>query len=330
MSPKEIIKGIWRMCSVFPYWDVSYLVAIAFTIGSITWCFNGFFAWLPLQDPGSEFPTEALYGAGITAFIGATIFEIGSVLLMVEAVNEDRSDCFGWALEGAVEEGGLARLHPGRCSHHHRNRHNFVGKGETAQSEIPLDEPGISKSHPHPSSARSWTWWPTWYELRTRYMRDIGFLASLSQFIGASIFWISGFTALPGINNNLSPAALDGAFWAPQVVGGTGFIVSGTLFMLETQKKWYTPALGVLGWHVGFWNLIGAIGFTLCGALGFSSGSGELYQSSLATFWGSWAFLIGSLLQWYESLDKYPVVIEAVSGFSSSSASTSEQDGGKK
>ena len=33
--------------------------------------------------------------------------------------------------------------------------------------------------------------------------------------------------------------------------------------MLETQRKWYVPAFGVLGWHIGFWNLVGAIGFTV-------------------------------------------------------------------
>lgn len=53
------------------------------------------------------------------------------------------------------------------------------------------------------------------------------------------------------------------------------------------------------------WNFIGAIGFTLCGALGYAAGasSGAEYQSNLSTFWGGWAFLIGSLLQWYESVN---------------------------
>ena len=69
------------------------------------------------------------------------------------------------------------------------------------------------------------------------------------------------------------------------------------------------------------WNLIGAVGFTLCGALGYASsssskvGDNEIeecamlrgreqanYQSVLATFWGSWAFLIGSVIQLYETL----------------------------
>lgn len=63
--------------------------------------------------------------------------------------------------------------------------------------------------------------------------------------------------------------------------------------MLETQKKWYIPAPTVLGWHIGFWNLIGALGFTLCGAFGFAS-SNEEYETALtwSTFIGSWAFLV--------------------------------------
>ena len=106
--------------------------------------------------------------------------------------------------------------------------------------------------------------------------------------------------------------------------------------MLETQPKWYIPAPKVLGWHIGFWNLIGAIGFTvsvdcchcpieipcgpliamkLCGALGPAyKNSGAQYEASLATFWGSWAFLIGSVIQWYESLDKFVVEEKGTKG----------------
>lgn len=63
--------------------------------------------------------------------------------------------------------------------------------------------------------------------------------------------------------------------------------------MLETQRRWYIPAPTVLGWHIGFWNLIGALGFTLCGAFGFAS-SNEVYETALtwSTFVGSWAFLV--------------------------------------
>lgn len=115
-----------------------------------------------------------------------------------------------------------------------------------------------SKDQLNSDDARTWTWWPTWHELTTHYIKEVGFLACSAQIFGATVFWISGFTAIPGIYNRLTTtAAQQGAYWAPQVIGGSGFIVSGTLFMLETQRKWYLPAPKVLGWHIGIWNLIG-------------------------------------------------------------------------
>lgn len=82
------------------------------------------------------------------------------------------------------------------------------------------------------------SWWPTWQEFRTHYIKEIGFLASAVQLLGASIFWISGFTALPPIYDALSVPVMNGVYWVPQVVGGTGFIVSGLMFMVEVQDKW--------------------------------------------------------------------------------------------
>ncbi|MCJ1414453.1 hypothetical protein MMC32_000779 [Xylographa parallela] len=340
---RAALHGVWKMGTRFPYWDVSWLVATVFTLGSVLWCINGSFVWLPAVAPSSAFPTEVLQGGGITAFIGATVFELGSVLLMVEAVNENRAGCFGWALERALE-GGRIRLRPSgeACCHHHTNRRNFVGAGVkggkggaaaagSSASSVEAEAHGQADKAAWEDAreGRSWQWFPSRHELTTHYLRDIGFLACLAQMFGASVFWISGFTALPGVNNKLSQGLLDGIYWTPQVVGGMGFVVSGwvvepsskptrfislltgtpsTLFMLETQKRWYIPALNVLGWHIGFWNLIGAIGFTLSGALGPDYlNSGAQYQAGLATFWGSWAFLIGSLIQWYECLDTHPV-----------------------
>jgi len=80
---------------------------------------------------------------------------------------------------------------------------------------------------------------------------DLGFIASSSQLVGTTVFWIAGFTALPGVLNVLSPAALYGAYWFPLILGGVFFVVSGFLFMIETQKYWWLPAPKTLGWHVG-------------------------------------------------------------------------------
>ncbi len=304
-SFRGIMRGIWRMCTYFPYWDISWNIAIVFTIGSVVWVINAFFAWLPLVRPETEFKTETLYGGGITAFIGATIFEVGSFMLMVEAINENRTGCFGWALERAFSQGEdnmentVLCTSKGNCSHHHQNKKNFVGKG--------VINPTKNEGN---ADGRSWEWWPSNEELRTHFLRSLGYLACLFQLLGASIFWVSGLTALPGIFNHMSRPIEIVFYWTAQVVGGSGFVISGVLFMLENQEKWWKPALGSIGWWVGTWNLIGGLGFTLCPAFGYDESSWASYQSSLSTFWGSWAFLIGSLLLWYESLDKFPVELE--------------------
>lgn len=86
-----------------------------------------------------------------------------------------------------------------------------------------------SKHSSDPANAEQgngWTWFPSLHDLKSHYLYEIGFLACFFQFCGATIFWISGFTALPGINDRLSQGLLDGIYWIPQIVGGAGFIIS--------------------------------------------------------------------------------------------------------
>ncbi|KAF2665767.1 hypothetical protein BT63DRAFT_405830 [Microthyrium microscopicum] len=318
-SPQEVLKNALKMFTDYPVWDISWLVAYIFVWGSIIWIINAFFVWLPLPQPGSEFPNEIYAGGGITAFIGATIFEVGSILLILEAVNENQEGCWGWAVEELFEDSKPHwRLSPSddACTHHHGNRRNLVGKYSTKASSAGNEVKngtanGEAADSKTTTGKRSWVWFPTWKDLRQHYFYELGFLACLCQLFGASIFWISGFTALPGIYNHLKGASLNGAYWAPQIIGGSGFIISGLLFMLETQDKWYKPAFGVLGWHIGFWNCVGGIGFTMCPAFGLDTASWAVYESGLATFWGSWAFMIASVLQLYESLQKHPVDLKS-------------------
>ena len=279
---REVVKGLWRMASYYPYWDVSWLVAVIFTFGSVVWVINSFFAFLPEVQPGTEFKNESLYGGGITACIGATIFEIGSVFLMLEAINENKTACFGWAIEKAIEaregtssgvdsseKGQKLRVRPDWdvCGHHHKNRHNLVGNSgrDNFNGTVPTSQSSSASSgrdakghnaDSNPQTGKSWQWYPSMQALKTHYIHDLGFLACSAQMAGATIFWIAGITALPGIYNTLSLGLADGVYWTPQVVGGSGFIISGTLFMVETQKSWWRPAFGTLGWHIGAWNLV--------------------------------------------------------------------------
>ena len=202
--------------------------------------------WLPLEAPSTEFPNEVTWGGGLTAFIGATVFELGSVLLMLEAVNENRADCFGWALEEAWESGVLSLYtESGRaCRHHHFQKWSFLKPGAgvsmleqgegRGQQELAVQngwpsggEDGVVDSGRGRDaeietmdarrSKRRWAWWPSWYELRTHYLREIGFLACLSQFVGATIFWMAGITSLPPIQDVMSTRLSNGVYWLPQV-----------------------------------------------------------------------------------------------------------------
>jgi len=167
--------------------------------------------------------------------------------------------------------------------HHHQNRKNLVGKRGVSKAS---DNGNAASSNSDESDdRRNWVWFPSWHDLTSHYFREIGFLACLSQTIGATVFWISGFTALPKVIHMTNKSLTDGVFWTPQVIGGTGFVISGLLFMLETQKKWYLPAWATLGWHIGLWNLIGALGFTVCFVV-------EIFQRRGAdtTFEALWRF----------------------------------------
>ncbi|KAF8906736.1 hypothetical protein CPB84DRAFT_1769501 [Gymnopilus junonius] len=257
------------------YWNISWWVAQTFTWGSVIWCINGFAAFLPFCNSHVE---PSLDLTGWTAFIGATIFEVGSVLGVLEALNRRDAVVFSDEATGKTADDN---------SHEHEPPRSPTEKGTAQTDQSPR--------------RKKWVWLPT----NAKYWHEMGFLAAFFQLLGATIFWISGFTALPSILTVLSKSQghLDGAFWTPQVVGGTGFIISSIFIMLEEQRIWWQPRLVSLGWQIGVWNFIGAIGFTLCGALGYSTNSGAQYESSLATFWGSWAFLIASVLQWYECVN---------------------------
>ena len=77
--------------------------------------------------------------------------------------------------------------------------------------------------------------------------------------------------------------------------------------MLENQTAWWKPAQHLLGWHMGVWNLIGSVGWTLAASLGYCTSSWCEYQGQLTLIWASLAFFVGSMLLWYEALGQYPV-----------------------
>ncbi|KAJ7793404.1 hypothetical protein B0H14DRAFT_2926927 [Mycena olivaceomarginata] len=280
--PRRQVGTLHKLANMrrIEYWNISWWVSIAFTVGSIVWVINGFIAFLPFVNTHVE---KDDVGGGWTAWLGATIFEFGALFGLWEAWNRDDTADFGWSVN--------------------RLMHGKSTESDATEKNTSDDTPGSDSETPSRPPKKKWIWFST----DGKYFHELGFLAAFVQYWAATIFWISGFTAIPTIQTAIMPkqGLLDGVFWTPQVVGGTGFIIASTIMMIETQRKWYIPAPTSLGWNVGFWNLIGGIGFMLCGAFGYAlnSSTGIAYQSSCSTFWGGWAFLIGSVIQWYEAVN---------------------------
>jgi hypothetical protein len=292
---KQFIKNMIRMCTVFPYWDMAYLVAMAYTIGSVIWVINGFFAWLPIAYPQTEFENETTTGNGVTAFMGVIFFQIGAYLALLEAINDG---CFHGSamrriLEGrAVDEKQMvdAKVHEffrhlaptsssSKGNKQAEKQANEVDPEAGWRTKSIADEnPGAvyppNKSAPTRRGAMdlgadegesreymTFKWWFSWQAFKSHHVHEVGFLACFIQFIGATIFLVTGTVALPPIITSLEQWQLNAAYWIPQMIASAFFITASMLFVLETQEKWYKPAPQVLGWWIGFGALVGSIGF---------------------------------------------------------------------
>ncbi|KXT07607.1 hypothetical protein AC578_10257 [Pseudocercospora eumusae] len=289
-SWRAIRTGIQRMFTVRRWGNISWWVAITFTIGSVLWIISATLSLLS-YDPTTSFPGQKLYGGGITAFIGSVVFVIGNIFLFLESFNDNRVGCFGWEAQ-PVPDG------------------TSTGNGnEKVSWRLRPVEADCQHEHHHQSGVKSWLWLPKWRDVREHYIFEIGFIAAGIQVVSALIFFISGVASIPGISDRLTTPLMYEVYWGPKLVASCGFVVTGFLYTIETQKKWWRPAPRSLGWHIGAWKTIGGIGFLLLSCFGLKQAQWAQYQSAVHCVWGSWAFLISSVLRWYECLEQYPVEV---------------------
>ena len=73
----------------FPVWDISCIVALIFVFGSFIWMVNAFLILLPLTIEDAMSRREAMFTTGVTPFVATSTFVLGSVLLLLEAYNEN-------------------------------------------------------------------------------------------------------------------------------------------------------------------------------------------------------------------------------------------------
>lgn len=312
-SPGPRIK---RMCTKFPWRDMSWMVGVSFAIGSAFFVANGFFLLLPLVAPSTNFSSE-LYWTGVTSLIGGVIFLIGGFAGVLEALNLNRGGQMT-VTEGIAVDGEMSELEYKRDDQEALRRQHIAPFRDSANI-FPLRQTLPRNTSPHSLAANSTTatlpalygtsafiFWPNTPHLRTTFFHDVLFIAAFIQSIGTFIFMVAIITSFPGVIDftNIPLFYLSNLF--PATLGGILFIIASTLQMIATQPTWYTPLPKKVDWHVGFWNVIGSVGFTLAGALPFLGTTEGSIQASAASLWGSAAFLLGGMLQWYCAMGNRP------------------------
>ena len=273
-------------------WDwnnISWHVAVYFTLGSICWIVNGQYA---LMQDSSTYVVNAIAYSG---FAGGMLFWIGAYLAVVESLNENRNQFYGAALKRVAHD-------VKHYKHYHVRR---LRKGMALTQDDEQKIVAWLAEEQQGDKGAAWRW--------IGYTPSIGYWASIIQFIGATLFAIAVICGIPGVIGGTEWQLQQTFIWTMQTVGSVFFMVSSWILMVEEQPTWYMPACGRIGWQSAFWNLLGAIGFLLSAVFGYLAnweGKGvvccQLWGTAFNTYWGSWAFLIASVLLYYEVESKQP------------------------
>ena len=131
------------------------------------WVVNGFADYLPFCS--ARFAKNPQL-TGWTAFVGATIFEIGSIFGIWEVLNADWMAFESRRTDGHAAPDGVADMEK--------------DGGEQGKAQMAEDSDWVPQTNARPR----WVW----FTVEPRYWRDLGWYGAFFQLLAASIFWISG------------------------------------------------------------------------------------------------------------------------------------------
>jgi hypothetical protein len=265
------------------WWNISWWVAQFFFWGSVVWTVNGVLAVWPLPDARLQ-----NYLSGWTAFTGGLVFIFGGYAAFLEVINQGKTIKLGHLLKLVEVKNKMLdlvkRIHYLKALTGKQEKHLMKHKFRIIRLNWKLL--GYEKN--------DWSWW-----------------LNIVQLFGALIFFTACAASIPGILPN-NCFLQNSIYWMPQVIGAVFFIIASWMAMREVQLGIFRFPVLKIGWQVGFWNLVGAVGFFLCGLFGLITNTALLRSSplnfwgaSFSTLWGSVAFLIASYLMLIEILNRH-------------------------
>ena len=302
-------------------------VSIIFTIGCFVLVINSALSFLPFIGLKTHLPHAVIYVEGILSVVSCGLFLAGSVIAFWESVKASagRGGYFGWELEdyspvetkeSAAEKGELCgdkaektetALTPPQVLHYiHENSSHAKLFNHWADPTFEDGKLSIPQIPPPPYLEQ-----PTWAHVTSAHGFHVPH-CNLSL-VASGIFLLSSLiytmTAIASLITILSIGEVFRAIRYPQMVAGAGFVIGSILLLIKSQKDttgyWWKPALRRLAWHVNLWNLIGSVAFVFCACFGlFAHVHWSDFQFNCSYLWGSWAFLLGSVIQWYKARHK--------------------------
>lgn len=160
-------EGLKRICTVFPFADAQWVVAVFFFTGSLSFVVAAFFKIIPVVLPESVFEGQITLAMPIAIMTGATVFLVAGNLALITSFNSNG---------GSDPEGDLDKL----------------------------EEQAPAKYSPPLLEKKEWTWCPPWAELKSVYLPNPAFQAGLISTIGGFILSSSAIAGLPGLLDPLS------------------------------------------------------------------------------------------------------------------------------
>jgi hypothetical protein len=267
-EPPSFQEQLRVMATVFPYRDANWVISIFFVVGSISFCINGFFGLLPLVAPETAFATEATLGAPITNAIGAAFFVTAGILSLPAIWN---------TANGTIEPAGAS-----------------TPKFEADEGQTKTYQPALLNSS-------SWVWLPSWAMLKDA-LKTTPFQSAVMQLLAGLVLTTSTVFGFPGVLAPDDIAGLSSFVFTPLLIGGGIFTIANMMLLFFAQERWYKPRFGAADWQASLWNVIASILFAVTGVLLLG---GDFLGGSITAFVGSWAFLFGSVISWYDMMAFY-------------------------
>ena len=311
-------------------------VSIIFTIGAFVLVTNAALSFLPFVGLKSDLPKQIIYVEGILSVVSCSLFLIGSSIAFWESLKAivGSGGYFGWELEDhAPVEANESKAEKGEYGKKAEEdvtlpqAHLFYYKNSSHEALFHMvDDPtlkdeqlSIPQSPPPPYSkapeAPEATEAPAWSHVFAAHgfhemYCNLGLVAS-AIFLFSSLIYC--MTALASFITILRIGEVFRAIRYPQLVAGSGFAIGSLLLLIKTQKDttghFWKPALRRLAWYVNLLNLIGSAGFVFCAYFGLLADvHWSDFQFNCSYLWGSWAFLAGSMIQFYKARHKMKFV----------------------